>query len=123
MISPFAELLVLEDEFLLGNADSVEFRLNCYGQWKVEADCAYAQVGDVKLYVKPLNWKWQGAAAEPMMDGEHRPVWQLRAPYQEARGAKLVTAVWMERQNQIHICEQETAWEFSGAEEIFYLDK
>lgn len=123
VISPFAELLALEDEFLLGNADSVEFRLNCYGQWKVEADCAYAQVGDVKLYVKPLNWKWQGAAAEPMMDGEHRPVWQLRAPYQEARGAKLVTAVWMERQNRIHICEQKTAWEFSGAEGIFYLDK
>ena len=45
MISPFAELLVLEDEFLLGNADSVEFRLNCYGQWKVEADCAYAKWG------------------------------------------------------------------------------
>ena len=57
------------------------------------------------------------------MDGEHRPVWQLRAPYQEARGAKLVTAVWMERQNRIHICEQKTAWEFSGAEGIFYLDK
>lgn len=123
MVSPFAELLVLEDEFLLGNADSVEFRLNCYGQWKIEADRAYARVGDVTLYVKPLNWKWQEAVAEPMMDGEHRPVWQLQAPYQEARAAKLITAIWMERQMQIHICEQENAWQFSGAEGIFYLGK
>ena len=91
----------MEDTIQLGQADHVEFMLNCFGEWKLENGQAVARVGDVTLRVVPLNWQWSEPYVRNLQDGEHRPVWQMCAPYTAARAGRLLTALCLEKDMQM----------------------
>lgn len=121
--SPAAELVVLEDTFRLGNADYVIFQLNSYGKWQIEEGMAKNQVGNVTLRVAPLNWKWEEAGIHQTMDGEHRPVYQLRASCKEKKAGRLLTAVCMEKSMTIAAEKTRNGWRFTQGEKTFQLEE
>lgn len=123
VLSAFAELAVVEDTFQLGQADHVEFLLNCFGEWKLEKGQAVARVGDVTLRVVPLNWQWSEPYVRNLQDGEHRPVWQLCAPYTAARAGRLLTALCMEKKMQVEIRPCEGGWKFVHGEKTVCLQE
>ena len=123
VLSAFAELAVVEDTFQLGQADHVEFLLNCFGEWKLEKGQAVAHVGDVTLRVVPLNWQWSAPYVRNLQDGEHRPVWQLCAPYTAARAGRLLTALCLEKEMQVEIRPCEGGWEFVHGEKTVCLQE
>ena len=121
LISPIAELAVLEDTFALGNAGHVQFLLNCFGQWQLEDGQAYANVGDVTVRVVPLNWQWENANVRALQDGEHRPVWQLCAPYTNTRTGRLLTMLCVEKDYTAQLEVQNDGWVIRHGDEAFAL--
>ena len=121
LISPAAEFAVIEDTFALGQADHVEFLLNCFGELQLENGRAYARMGDVTLRVIPLNWKWENASVRTLQDGEHRPVWQLCAPYTAARAGRLLTLVCVEKNCAVQLEETSDGWMLRHGEDAYTL--
>lgn len=110
ILSPFAELIVLEDSFALENAEYVAFLLNSFAQWRVTEQEASADFDGLTLRVTPLNWSWETPEIRRLQDGEHRPVWQLQAPYRACGKARLMTALCIEKQVTIEIEAQTQGW-------------
>ncbi|MGN0999809.1 MAG: hypothetical protein ACI4PO_09675 [Faecousia sp.] len=121
--SPIAELAVLEDTFRLGNADYVDFQLNSFGQWRICGNTAATDVGDVTLRVVPLNWSWDEMNVRAMVDGEHRPVWQMCASYKRERAGRLLTALCLERSMTVSVETVPGGWRFKQAGREFLLEE
>lgn len=119
ILSPFANIIVIEDSFELENAEQVEFLLNSFAKWEINETHAQANFDNITLYAKPLNWKWKSAEIHEMQNGEHRNVWQLQAPFNESRKGRLLTALLIEKDNTISVNEVENGWQIiSGADKV-----
>ncbi len=121
LYSPFAELTIIEDSYGLKNAVSVEFLLNCFGEWKIEENKATATVDGIKLTVMPLNWEWENARInDKIQDGEHRPIWQLIADCNK-KSAVLKTALMLSKNTEFTTKKSADEWEFvCGDEQYIY---
>lgn len=104
VISPFAELVLLEDRYILDEADSVTFLLNGAAPFTLDGTNARLCREGITLRVQPLNWQWKTVACVQMQDGEHRAVYQLQAQAGTARGGTLLTALYLEKELAVH-CE------------------
>ncbi len=117
--SPFAELVIIKDEYELKNAKSVRFQLNAMGEWQTAKNSATAIIEDVKLRVVPLNWSAEFDVFA-MQDGEHRSVWQLRAE-NKMKKAVLYTAILIETTVQTDIQKTAEGWHFKLGEKEVYI--
>ncbi len=122
VVSPFAELVLLEDRFELDKAENVQFLLNCFGEWKLNKNEARAQVGAVTLRVIPLNWSLENACVCTMQDGEHRPVWQLEAPASSQRKGRLLTLLCMENKMKFELDSDVNGWTVRYGERTLHLE-
>jgi hypothetical protein len=113
VISPFAELLILEDAFALDRADSVEFLLNSFASWRWNGQEAQADFAHLRLRLRPLNWEPEAPDFRRFQDGIHRPVWQIGLPYGKARAAKLLTALSVEKSLPIGLSLRDDSLEVS----------
>lgn len=119
IISPFAEFCVIVDDFELGTADYAEFLLNSYGEYILCNNEATSRIRDITLRVRPLNWNWQNPSIKEMQDGEHRKVWQLRAPTTEGKNQCLVTAICLEKNAHFEFEEIENGFiVFHGSDKM-----
>lgn len=122
VVSPFAELILLQDSFQLDKAQNVEFLLGCKGEWMIENKQAHAKVGDVTLRLLPLNWSLENAAVRRMEDGEHRPVWQLRAPVAQEKEGQLLTLLCIEKNLKFELDTIENGWTVRHGARVLRLE-
>lgn len=122
VLSPSAELFLVEDTFALDKAEGVEFLLNSFAPWKTDDQGARADFGDFVLCVRPLNWHWSQSEIRPMQDGEHRPIWQLAASCCGKAQGRLVTVLWLEP-SRTPACwtGENPVWEVTMREDHFQI--
>lgn len=104
IVSPFAELIIIADQYCLDNANHASFVLNGSALYTfLNPQLAKMNVANIDLKVAPLNWQWQNPRCNSLLDGERRKVYQLIADAPIEKKGFLITAIWMEKDKEILI--------------------
>ncbi len=122
VLSPFAELIIIEDDYELGTAHSVRFALNSYGEWRLNKTGAVANIDGIDVKVTALNWRCENAEVFELQDGEHRKVWQLRLACSK-NSALLQTAITLEKSMRFSRKETADGFEFVCGSDKAYIER